>query len=189
MASIPILETSRLVLRGWRKTDTEPWVQMNANARVTEFFVSTYSREQSERLAAENQKRLARDGYGWWVIEVKGGSSFAGVIALQEVPFAAPFTPAREIGWRLPFEVWGKGYATEGAAAALDFAFNKLGSREIVAMTASLNLRSRGVMDRLGMTYNPADDFDHPKIERGHRLRHHVLYRITRGGDPKGGGC
>jgi RimJ/RimL family protein N-acetyltransferase len=180
MESIPVIETPRLILRGWREADTEPWVQMNADARVTEFFVSTYSREQSERLAAENQKRLARDGYGWWVIEVKGGPSFAGVLPLQQVPFKALFTPAREIGWRLPFESWGNGYATEAATAVLGFGFDRLGSKEIVAMTASINARSRRVMERLGMTHDPADDFDHPRIEPGHRLRRHVLYRITK---------
>lgn len=152
---------------------------MNADARVTEFFVSKYPREQSERSAVENQKRLARHGYGWWVIEVKEGPPFAGVIALQEVPFEAPFTPALEIGWRLPFESWGKGYATEAASAILSVAFNVLGFTEVVALTASINARSRHVMERLGMTHDPSDDFDHPRIEPGHRLRRHVLYRIT----------
>ncbi|MGH7714406.1 MAG: GNAT family N-acetyltransferase, partial [Vulcanimicrobiaceae bacterium] len=102
------------------------------------------------------------------------------VIALQQVPFAAPFTPAYEIGWRFLPEAWGNGYATESAAAALDYAFNTLGWHEVVAMTAVINQRSRRVMERLGMHRDPGEDFEHPRIPPGNRLRPHVLYRITR---------
>ncbi len=179
MADVPIIETQRLLLRDWRDSDLEPWVAMNADPRVTEFFDRTYTRELSESQAAMMRERLARDGHGWWVVEIRGGPAFAGVIVLQEVPFVAPFTPANEIGWRFGVESWGRGYATEGAEAALDFAFWALGWREIVAFTAQQNLRSRRVMERLGMTRDSADDFDHPRLEPGHRLRRNVLYRIS----------
>jgi ribosomal-protein-alanine N-acetyltransferase len=167
-----------LILRDWRDTDIEPWIAMNADPRVTEFFPRTYTRTLSEASAAAVRRALEENGYGWWAVEIRGGAPFAGVIALQKVPFSAQFTPANEIGWRFSFENWGHGYATEGAAAALDFAFNRLKWREVVAFTAASNVRSRRVMERLGMTRDPADDFDHPKIERGHKLRRHVLYRI-----------
>ena len=153
---------------------------MNADARVTEFFSRKYTRALSEASATAIREQLHRDGYGWWAVEVRGGAPFAGVIALQKVPFPAAFTPAREIGWRFSFENWGRGYATEGAKAALDFAFNVLDWHEIVAFTAELNLRSQRVMERLGMTHDPGDDFDHPNIEPGHALRRHVLYRICK---------
>ena len=105
---------------------------------------------------------------------------FAGVVALQDVPFEAPFTPAREVGWRFAYDHWGHGYATEGARAALDFAFERLGWHEVVAFTAALNLRSQKVMERLGMTHDPNDDFDHPRIPEGDPLRRHLLYRASR---------
>jgi RimJ/RimL family protein N-acetyltransferase len=175
---VPTIETPRLILRDWRDADIEPWVAMNADPRVTEFLGRTYARELSEASAVAMRLALEENGYGWWAVEIRCGVPFAGVIALQKVPFSASFTPANEIGWRLSFESWGRGYATEGSKAALDFAFDKLGWNEIVAFTASTNLRSQRVMQRLGMTRDPADDFDHPKLEPGHPLRRHVLYRI-----------
>jgi RimJ/RimL family protein N-acetyltransferase len=178
MSGAPSIETARLTLRAWRDADVEPWVAMNADPRVTEFLGRAYARELSEASAAAIRRALEEDGYGWWAVEVRHGASFAGVIALQKVPFSTPFTPATEIGWRFSFENWGRGYATEGARAALDFAFTELNWNEVVAFTAATNLRSQRVMQRLGMTHDPADDFDHPKLEPGNPLRRHVLYRI-----------
>lgn len=175
------LETDRLILRGWRDADIEPWVAMGADPRVMEFFPGTYDRTKAESIAALIRAALETSGYGWWVVEPKVGPVFAGVIALQDVPFDAHFTPAIEVGWRLPFDHWGKGYATEGATAALKFAFETLGADEVIAMTSALNLRSQRVMERLRMTHDPRDDFDHPRIQAGHRLRRHVIYRTRRG--------
>jgi RimJ/RimL family protein N-acetyltransferase len=154
---------------------------MSADPRVMEFFPSAYDREQAERTALRLRERLDRDGWGWWVAEVKESASFAGLIELQEVPFDAPFTPAIEVGWRLAHEYWGRGYATEGARAAIEFAFSALGRAEVVALTAAVNLRSQRVMQRLGMTHDPRDDFEYPHLDAGHRLRPHVLYRAQRG--------
>ncbi len=178
MSSVPTIETPRLILRGWRDADVEHWVRMNAHPRVSEFLGQSFTPQLSEARAAVIRAQLERDGYGWWVAEIKSGQRFAGAIALREVPFEAAFSPAREIGWRFAFEHWGHGFATEGAAAALDFAFARLGWSEVVAFTAAVNLRSQRVTERLGMTHDPADDFDHPAFGPGHRLRPHLLYRI-----------
>ncbi|MDQ2664081.1 MAG: GNAT family N-acetyltransferase [Candidatus Eremiobacteraeota bacterium] len=177
----PTLLTPRLVLHAWIDDDTEAWADMNADPRVMEFFPSTDLRERSLQSAQVLRSNLDRDGCGWWVVEVKGCMPFAGVIALQPVPFEAPFTPANEIGWRFCADAWGMGYATESALAALKFAFEKLKWPEVVAMTASINLRSRRVMERIGMTHDSRDDFDHPRLESGHRLQRHVLYRAKVG--------
>lgn len=167
------------MLRDWRDEDVEAFVRMNADSRVTEFFPHRYTREHSESSARIIRERLAHNGYGWWVVEIRGCAPFAGLVALQEVPFEAPFTPANEIGWRFAPEFWGNGYATEGARAALRFAFENLQWHEVVAFTAAPNLPSRRVMERLGMIRDERDDFDHPKIEAGHPLRRHVLYRVA----------
>jgi RimJ/RimL family protein N-acetyltransferase len=132
-------------------------------------------------MACEIRTQLERNGYGWWIVEIKESGRFAGVICIDDVGYDVPFAPPREVGWRLAFDAWGHGYATEGAAAALDFAFRTLGWDEVVAMTAALNIRSQRVMERLGMKRDLAGDFDHPRIEEGHRLRPHVLYRIRKG--------
>lgn len=176
--SAPTIETPRLILRPWRDEDLEPWFAMNSDPRVMEFFVQPYTRDEAERTMALMRRYLERDGYGWWVLERKDDALFAGVIALQDVPFTAPFTPATEVGWRLTHACWGSGYATEGARGALDFAFNERKLHEVVAMTAVVNVRSQRVMQRLGMTHDPRDDFDHPRIEPGHPLNRHVLYRV-----------
>ncbi len=179
-AMAPVIETARLILRTWKDADVEPWIATGLDPRVMEFFPALSERADAEKRVAVMRERLERDGYGWWALEVKDGAPFAGVIVLQDVPFDAPFTPALEIGWRLAHEHWGRGYATEGARAALAFAFDELGRDEVVAITAALNLRSQKVMERLGMTREERDDFDHPRVPPGHRLQSHVLYRIKR---------
>jgi len=176
----PVFKTSRLIVRGWRDDDVESWVQMNADPKVMKFLLRRYTRELSESIVRAIRETLERVGYGWWVVEVRGGLSFAGVICLQDVPFSAPFTPAREIGWRFAFEAWGRGYATEAASAALGFAFDQLNWNEVVAFTSVANVRSQRVMQRLGMRHDPRDDFDHPRLEEGHPLRRHLLYRIQK---------
>lgn len=125
------------------------------------------------------RSHIERRGFGLWAVEVTGGAPFIGFIGLAVPSFEARFTPCVELGYRLAFEHWGHGYATEGGRAALTHGFTTLQLREIVAMTAVENVRSRRVMQRLGMTHSPADDFDHPNIAVGHPLRRHVLYRLT----------
>ena len=152
---------------------------MNADPRVMEFFPSTYDRTKAEDFAARAREDLERR-IGWWVVAEKNGSPFLGVISLQAVPFEAHFTPANEIGWRLAFDHWGRGFATEAARAA-HYALSQLGWHEVIAMTSQLNARSQRLMQRLGMTRDPKDDFDHPRIAKGNRLRRHVLYRLKQG--------
>ena len=88
------------------------------------------------------------------------------------------FTPAVEVGWRLAAGHWGHGYATEAAREAVSYGFDEAGLDEIVSFTVPANVRSRRVMERLGMTRDPAEDFDHPVVPAGHSLRRHVLYRL-----------
>ncbi|MGH7727271.1 MAG: GNAT family N-acetyltransferase [Vulcanimicrobiaceae bacterium] len=180
MNRAPTLETPRLILRPWRDADIEAWAAMNADPRVMEFFPSLYDRARSEATASAMRAGLERNGYGWWVTELKRTSRFAGVVVLDDVSFEAPFAPARQVGWRFLRDAWGSGYATEGARAALTYAFETLGWDEVVALTATVNLRSQRVMQRLGMRRDPAGDFLHPAIAEGHRLRPHVLYRIRK---------
>lgn len=177
---MPTFESDRLLLRGWREDDVPHWVAMGADSRVMRFFPGTYEAERATTMARAFRDRLEADGYGWWVLEAKDVSPFVGVIALQPVPFEAAFTPALEVGWRLKPEYWGRGYATEGAALALRFGFDVLDLDEIVAMTAAVNLPSQRVMQRLGMTRDARDDFDHPRLDDAHPLRRHVLYRLRR---------
>jgi ribosomal-protein-alanine N-acetyltransferase len=174
-----VIETPRLRLRDWRDDDVEPYAAMNADARVREFFARRLTAEESAASARSIRAHFVRHGFGLWAVEVMGGAPFVGFIGLSVPGFTAPFTPCVEVGWRLAVAAWGQGYATEGAEAALAFGFTQLGLTEIVAMTVPANMRSRRVMDRLGMRRDPADDFDHPALADGHPLRRHVLYRLT----------
>jgi RimJ/RimL family protein N-acetyltransferase len=147
---------------------------------VMEYFPSTLSREVSDGHVLWIEEGFERRGFGFWAIEVIGEAPFVGFIGLSVPSFETHFTPCVEIGWRLAGDYWDRGFATEGARAALTFGFEQLQLNEIVAFTVPANVRSRRVMDKLGMTRNPADDFDHPSIPEGHPLRRHVLYRIAR---------
>lgn len=173
----PVIETERLLLRGWRDDDVEPWADMNQDERVMEFFPSTTPRERSYEQAALMRNDVEAHGYGWLVIEVKGDPGFAGIAAVDDVRYDVPYRPRREIGWRLPAHRWGQGYATEAARALESFAFERLGWPHIIAMTTFNNLRSRNIMRKLHMTYVPEDDFVHPRMPADSWLQPMVLYR------------
>jgi RimJ/RimL family protein N-acetyltransferase len=153
---------------------------MNADPRVMEFFPSVRTRAETEEQVSRIREHFSCHRFGYWAVEVPGVSRFIGFVGLKTTQFEAPFSPCIDIGWRLAFEHWGHGYATEGARAALEFGFNTLRLGEIVSFTVPTNLRSRRVMERLGMVRSPAEDFDHPLVPAGHLLRRHVLYRLSR---------
>jgi RimJ/RimL family protein N-acetyltransferase len=173
------LRTERLVLRQWRETDLEPFAELNADPEAMRHFPSRLTREQSDTLARDISYMIEKQGWGLWAVEVVGGPSFIGFVGLNEPRFEAHFLPAVEVGWRLAREHWGHGYATEAARASVAFGFEELELDEIVAMIAPANTRSRRVAERLAMTRDPADDFDHPRVPKG-PLRRHVLYRLKR---------
>jgi RimJ/RimL family protein N-acetyltransferase len=179
---MPELRTPRLVLRQWRDADLEPFARLNADAETMRHFPAPLSRAASDALALRERARLAARGWGLWAVEAPEAAPFVGFVGLAEPGFEAHFTPAVEVGWRLAREHWGRGYATEAARAALAFAFAELGLDEVVSFTSPLNVRSRRVMERLGMAHAPDDDFDHPRLPEGHPLRRHVLYRLRRPG-------
>jgi RimJ/RimL family protein N-acetyltransferase len=174
------LTTERLRLRPWRPEDLPHFAALNADARVMEHFPRILTAEESDRQAAAVTEHIGRHGFGFWALEATGVADFIGFVGLSVPTFEAHFTPCVEIGWRLAFDHWRHGYATEAARAALDCGFRRLGLEEIVAFTVPANRRSIAVMQRLGMTRSPAEDFDHPRLPPGHPLRRHVLYRLRR---------
>jgi RimJ/RimL family protein N-acetyltransferase len=174
------LRTSRLLLRGWRDADRDPFARIGADAEAMLHYPSTLSRAESDARADQYAAEWARDGFGKWAVEIPGVAPFAGSVGLAVPPFEASFTPCIEVGWRLAREHWGQGYATEAARAALEFGFAQMGLKEIVAFTVPANTRSIRVMEKLGMRFE--GEFDHPGLAEGHRLKRHVLYRLS---DPR----
>lgn len=172
------LETERLVLRRWRDSDREPFAALNADPEVRRYFPDLLTREQSDASVDRIEAAFERDGFGLWALEVRDRGEFIGFTGLAPVDFEAHFTPAVEIGWRLARDAWGNGYATEAALRVVDDAFGRLGFDEIVSFTAIDNAPSRAVMERIGMSHDPAEDFDHPKLPLDHPLCRHVLYRL-----------
>jgi RimJ/RimL family protein N-acetyltransferase len=176
----PELRTQRLLLRRWRPDDAEPFAALNADPDVMELFPKRLSRQETKAFIRRIEEEFTERGHGLWAVEVRGFAPFIGFVGLHHHTFPAHFTPAVEVGWRVARRHWGRGYATEAAREALAFGFGRLALGEIVSFTVPQNARSRQVMERLGLTHTEADDFDHPNLPEGHRLRRHVLYRMRR---------
>jgi ribosomal-protein-alanine N-acetyltransferase len=173
-----MLETDRLLLRRWNPSDREPFAEMNADPRVMEFFPKCLSRSESDAFIDRIEEHFDNHGYGLFAAELKVEEKFIGFIGLHVATFQAHFTPCVEIGWRIAVPYWGKGLATEGSREVIRYGFEGLGLDALVSFTVPENVASRRLMEKLGMTHDPADDFDHPRLPLGHRLRRHVLYRL-----------
>ena len=173
------LHTRRCVLRQWQDSDLEPWTLMNADPEVRRYFPELLDAERASAEAGRCRDAIAQRGWGMWALEIPSEFRFAGFVGLHVPHFDAPFVPAVEIGWRLARAAWGRGFATEAAQAALDFAFDRLALDKVVALAVPTNAPSLRVMERLGMRRDMAGDFDHPRVPSGHPLCRHVLYRTT----------
>ncbi len=181
MSAFVTLSSGRICLRRWRDEDREAFAAMNSDARVMEFFARRLSRVESDAMVDRIQEHFSERDFGLWAIEVPDVAPFIGFAGLAVPGFSARFMPCVEVGWRLAFEHWGHGYATEAARLALGYAFGTLALSEVVSFTSATNHRSRAVMERLGMRRDPAEDFDHPALPESHPLRRHVLYRLGSG--------
>ncbi len=174
-----VLTTARLRLRLWRDKDLPGFAALNADPRVMQYMPKLLDRTESDAVAGRIREHFTQHGFGLWAVEVIGVADFIGFTGLGVPRFQAHFTPCVEIGWRLAHDYWGFGYATEAACAARDYGFTHLGLNQIVSFTVPANQRSRNVMERIGMTRSPVDDFEHPLVPLGHPLRQHVLYRLV----------
>lgn len=180
------IKTPRLLLRQWTEDDFEPFAQMNFDPKIREFLPVKVQRDRensytfAKDIIKRNEEKNWGSGYAMWAVEIPGQAKFIGRIMLVSVPFEAHFTPAVEIGWYISPVYWGKGYATEAAQAVLRYAFETLNLPEIVAYTVVNNIRSRRVMEKLGMDHNPNEDFDHPNLDKDDSFCRHVLYQISK---------
>jgi RimJ/RimL family protein N-acetyltransferase len=179
MTEIIEFDTNRLHLRQWIEADKIPFAMLNADSRVMEYFPSVLDRVASDAMVDRLQAKIIDLGWGFWAVELKEEKQFIGFVGLSIPTAKLPCSPCVEVGWRLAFPYWGKGYASEAARGALEVGFERLCLPEIVSFTAIKNQRSRAVMERLGMIL-AAETFEHPSIEIGHPLREHCLYRLSR---------
>jgi RimJ/RimL family protein N-acetyltransferase len=178
---VPTLRTGRLLLRGWRDEDREPFAALNADPDVTEFLPTPLDREASDAMIERINAHWRAHGFGLFAVERLEDGAFIGFTGVTTLPWAPD--PFPEIGWRLARGAWGRGYATEAAREGLRFGFEDAGARELVSYTTVANVRSRRVMEKLGMARLDASaphDFLHPMLPDGHRIRPHVTYRLSR---------
>jgi RimJ/RimL family protein N-acetyltransferase len=173
-----MIETARLILRPWRKSDLPLFAEQNADPVVMRFLNGVLTAAESDAYVARAEEHLAQTGFGKWAVEAPGVAPFIGSVGLSRIRFEASFTPAVEVAWRLHRQYWGQGYATEAARAAIEDGFTRVGLTEIVALTALGNTASARVMERLGMTRTI--EFDHPNVPETNPLRRHILYRLSR---------
>ena len=176
------LETARLILRPWEDRDRVPLAAIRGDPVVRRFYQSVATPEETNRIIDDAALRMEMDGFHFGAAELKADGSLIGMIGIgrlnEEMAGAIPGRPQVEIGWQLDKRFWGRGLAPEGARAWLQYGWESLELAEIVAFTARINLPSQRVMQKIGMSHNSADDFEHPNLPEGHALRPHVLYRI-----------
>jgi RimJ/RimL family protein N-acetyltransferase len=179
MTELIEFDTERLRLRQWIESDREPFARLCADPRVMEFYPNILDRAASDAMVDRVQALINDRGWGLWAVELKADNQFIGYVGLHVPNYDLPCSPCVEIGWRLAYEYWGKGYATEAARGVLEVGFDRLKLPEIVSFTATINRRSYTLMERLGMIHQ-AKTFEHPLVPAGHILREHVLYRLSR---------
>lgn len=175
-----MIETKRLILRTWVTGDIEPYYWINQDQKVIEYLSGPLSRETVEKFIEGANTQQNTRGYTLWAAEVKENHHLIGFIGLNYTDWESKFTPAVEVGWRLGSEYWGKGYATEGAKAALKYGFEEIGLNEIISFAVPENIRSIKVMEKLGLIRDFENDFNHPKLPLDHKLSNHVLYRLSK---------
>ncbi len=172
-------ETERLILRPWRDSDKPAFAKMNANAQVMEFFPEIYTQEKSDLIVDKCNQRLARDGFTFWAVERKDQNVFIGSAGLTTFEAELPFCPCVEIGWRLDHEHWGQGFATEAARFCLSLGFNQFSLEEIFSFTTLANMRSRRVMEKIGMV-DTKNNFLHPLVDPKSGMQEHCLYHAVK---------
>jgi len=170
------IETPRLILRRLCEADYEHLIRLNQDKDVMEFFPSILTEAQTLTQIERINNHFSEYGYGLFAVERNDNGDFIGFTGLTHPTFESSFTPCVEIGWRLSKANWGMGFATEAAKACLEHGFKVIGLKEIYSFTAVLNTRSEQVMKKIGMIKQ--GEFDHPRMEDGHILRRHVLYKI-----------
>lgn len=170
-----LFKTERLGIRNWQDTDLPTFIEMCASPEVMKYFPSTSPPEKTVELVRRMQAQYEKKGYAYLPVELLETQEFIGFIGIMDQDYGEYLPAFVDIGWRLKESAWGKGYATEGAQAWMDFAFEKLELSEIYSVATMGNLGSQRVMQKLGM--GKIDEFDHPKIEVGNPQRRCCLYK------------
>lgn len=169
------IETPRLLLRGWKEEDILPFAGINSDPHVMRYFLKALTEEESLDFFNRIQCEFAQCGYGLYAVEKKDDGAFIGYTGFHHIPLEVDFAPGVEIGWRIRYEDWNRGYATEAAKAVLVYARERLPFDRVWSFTSLSNRGSERVMQKIGMTKEK--EFSHPAVPDGHSLKEHVLYK------------
>lgn len=171
-----MIETPRLILRRWQQRDHESAIAMGLDPLVMRHFPALQSAEETRALVEARERHFEEHGFGTWAVELKDTGGLIGACGCKYLTWPHTLPSDVEVGWRFHAAAWGKGYATESAAAALKHALSRTKLDLIVSFTVQANTPSWSVMERLKMTRRPDLDFDHPYVPDGHVLKRHIVY-------------
>jgi RimJ/RimL family protein N-acetyltransferase len=146
----PILETERLIVREFVDDDLDALAAMLGDEETMRFYYRSFSRDDALHWLKKSQARYRANGFGLWALEERGTGEFLGDtgLAVQVVEGE----PHVEIGWHVVRSRWRQGIATEAATAVRDHGFDTLGLRRIISLIQDVNVPSRGVAEKIGMT-------------------------------------
>jgi RimJ/RimL family protein N-acetyltransferase len=157
---IPTLETERLILRAPAPEDFEPWAAFAADEEAARFLGGAQTRAGAWRQMCTMAGAWTVRGFSMWSVVERSTGRWVGRLG----PWQPEDWPGTEVGWGLAREAWGKGYATEGATAAINWAFDTLGWTEVIHSIDKDNVNSHAVAKRLGSRHL-RDDVVPPPLE------------------------
>lgn len=173
-----LFTSARLGFRPYEESDIEYLAKINADERVMEFFPSVQSVERTSEFVSRMMDAQDKYGFCYFAVETLVDARLIGFIGLCKQTYEAEFTPCVDIGWRLAYDTWGRGFATEGAKRCLAYGFEELGLNEIFSVASVGNIRSIKVMEKIGM--QSKGRFEHINLVKYPKLRDCSLYSITK---------
>jgi RimJ/RimL family protein N-acetyltransferase len=171
-----LFKSERLGFRTWADNDLESMAAINSDPEVMKFFPNTQAKEHTKNFIERMSSQFKKRGYCYFAVEILKTKEFIGFIGLSRQTYEADFTPCIDIGWRLKKDTWGKGFATEGAARCLEFAFSQLKLNQIFSIASIINEPSINVMKKIGMS--KVKDFEFSLLLNNEKLKKCVLYSI-----------
>jgi RimJ/RimL family protein N-acetyltransferase len=177
-----LFKTERLGIRNWRKSDLNEFLEMGQDEEVMKYFPSLLSEQQTLDLVERMQAQFEEKGYAYLPVETLDNQEFIGMIGMSDQKYEIKLGDSDEvllrfvdIGWRLKTAAWGKGYATEGARAWMNYSFEKRKIETIYSVAPVINIASQNVMEKIG--FEKIGEFNHPKIDSSHPTRKCALFK------------
>ncbi len=174
-----LFKSERLGFRNWKLSDIPKMAAISGDEEVMRYFPNTQDEAHTSKFVHKMRAMYAEKGYCYFAVDELSSGELIGFIGLCDQEYEAAFTPCVDLGYRLARKFWGKGYATEGAAKCLEYAFEMAGLKEVVAVCVTTNTPSENVMKKIGMTYD--SNFIHPYLKGHPDLEECVLYVMRKG--------